>query len=130
MFPYLAALPAGSLDGIFCAQVVEHLPPERVPELVRLAAAALAPGGVLAIETPNPECLAIFAVHFFLDPTHVRPVPHPLLAFYFEEAGLGSIEVHKLFPAIDSTPELAALPPEFRERFFGGQDYAIVGRRL
>ena len=130
MFPYLAALPAGSLDGLFCAQVVEHLPPERVPELVRLAAAALAPGGVLAIETPNPECLAIFAVHFFLDPTHVRPVPHPLLAFYFEEAGLGSIEVHKLFPAIDSTPELAALPSEFRERFFGGQDYAIVGRRL
>ena len=46
----------------------------------------------LVIETPNPECLAIFATHFYLDPTHQRPIPHPLLSFYMEENGLGGIE--------------------------------------
>ena len=56
--------------------------------MIKLCAARLKPGGVLIIETPNPECLAIFATHFYIDPTHTRPVPPALLAFYFEEFGL------------------------------------------
>ena len=130
LFAWLDAQPEGSLGGIFCAQVVEHLPPERLPEFVRLAATRLERGGLLAVETPNPECLAIFATHFFLDPTHTRPVPHALMAFYLEEAGMGSIEVHRLSPALESMPALAGLPAEFREAFFGGLDYAILARRL
>lgn len=130
VFGYLADQPEGSLDGIFSAQVVEHLPPDRLPDMVRLAASRLRRDGVLAIETPNPECLAIFASHFYLDPTHTRPVPHALLAFYMEEYALGGIEVHRLSPAIESMPALAGLPQDFREAFFGGLDYAIIGRKL
>jgi len=130
LFAYLADLPEAALDGIFSAQVVEHLPPERLPDMIRLAASRLQRDGVLAIETPNPECLAIFASHFYLDPTHTRPVPHALLAFYMEEYGLGGIEVHRLSPAIESMPALASLAEDFREAFFGGLDYAIVGRKL
>jgi O-antigen chain-terminating methyltransferase len=130
LFAYLAAQPEARFDGIFCGQVVEHIEPDRLPELVSLASSRLARGGVLAIETPNPECLAIFATHFYLDPTHRRPVPHPLLAFYMEEHGMGKIEVHKLSAAVESMPALATLPPEFREAFFGGLDYAIVARKL
>ena len=102
----------------------------RLPELIRLCAAGLERGGILAVETPNPECLAIFATYFYLDPTHARPVPYPLMDFYMEEAGFGAIEVHKLSPAVESMPEIAGLPAEFRERFFGGLDYAIIGRKL
>jgi O-antigen chain-terminating methyltransferase len=130
LFAYLAALPEASLDGIFSSQVVEHLPPERLPEMIRLAASRLERGGVLAIETPNPECLAIFASHFYLDPTHTRPVPHGLMVFYMEECGLGGIQVHKLSPAIESMPALASLPADFREAFFGGLDYAIIAKKL
>ena len=130
LFTYLGHQPQGSVDGIFCAQVVEHLPPDRLPEMIRLAASCLDRGGVMVIETPNPECLAIFATHFYLDPTHRRPVPHPLLAFYMEEHGLGAIEVHKRSPAVESMPALASLPEDFRDQFFGGLDYAIIGRKL
>jgi O-antigen chain-terminating methyltransferase len=130
LFAWLANLEEGPLDGIFSAQVVEHLPPERLPEMIKLAASRLERDGVLAIETPNPECLAIFATHFYLDPTHTRPVPHALLAFYMEEYGLGAIEVHQLSPAIESMPALAGLPEDFCKAFFGGLDYAIVGRKL
>ncbi len=130
LFQYLTSLPNGSLDGIFCAQVVEHLPPARLPEMIRLCAAKLARNGLLTIETPNPECLAIFATHFFLDPTHTRPVPHPLLAFYLEEFGFGLIEVLRLAPAVESMPSLASLPEDFRDAFFGSLDYAILGTRL
>ena len=130
LFDYLRGLDEGELDGIFCAQVVEHLPPERLPEMVRLAASRLARNGVIAIETPNPECLAIFATYFYLDPTHTRPVPGKLLTFYLSESGIGNLEVRHLEPAADSMPSLTELPDAFRLAFFGGLDYAIIGRRI
>jgi 2-polyprenyl-3-methyl-5-hydroxy-6-metoxy-1,4-benzoquinol methylase len=130
LFVYLTNLADASLDGIFCSQVIEHLPAERLPEMIRLCAAKLTRSGVLAIETPNPECLAIFATHFYLDPTHTRPAPPLLTAFYMEEAGLGRIELHRLSPAIESIPELSGLPADFRDKFFGGMDYAAVGWKL
>jgi 2-polyprenyl-3-methyl-5-hydroxy-6-metoxy-1,4-benzoquinol methylase len=130
LFQYLKDLPNGSLGGIFCAQVIEHLAPESLPEMIRLASDKLSRDGLLALETPNPECLAIFASHFYLDPTHTRPVPHPLAAFYMEECGLGQIEVQRLSPAVESMPALAGLPEDFREAFFGGLDYAIFGIKL
>jgi O-antigen chain-terminating methyltransferase len=98
--------------------------------LIRLAASKLSRGGLLAVETPNPECLAALAAHFYLDPTHNRPVPAALLKYYFEEAGLGGIEIRTLSPAAESMPSLAGLPEDFREAFFGGMDYAILGRKL
>jgi 2-polyprenyl-3-methyl-5-hydroxy-6-metoxy-1,4-benzoquinol methylase len=130
LFEYLAQLPDRSLGGIYCSQVIEHLPPARLPELVQLAAAKVRTGGRVAFETPNPECLAIFATHFYLDPTHTRPVPAPLMAFYLEEAGFGRIEVVRLSPAIDSLPALNDLSEPLRTALFGSLDYAIFGTKL
>jgi 2-polyprenyl-3-methyl-5-hydroxy-6-metoxy-1,4-benzoquinol methylase len=130
LFTYLANLPDAALDGVFSSQVIEHLPPERLPEMLKLAAAKLQRGGVIAIETPNPECLAIFATHFYLDPTHTRPVPPALMVFYMEEFGFGRIEVKRLAPAVDSMPSLGSLPADFREAFFGGLDYGIIAEKL
>jgi SAM-dependent methyltransferase len=130
LFEYLDSLEGDSLHGVFCSQVVEHLPPERLPDFARLLGEKSRRGALVAIETPNPECLAIFATHFYLDPTHTRPVPASLLAFYLEEAGFGRIEVQQLSPAVESMPELQDLPSAFRDKFFGGLDYAIIGKRL
>ena len=57
-------------------------------------------------------------------------MPHPLLAFYLEEFGIGEVEVRKLTPAVESMPSLGSLPEDFREAFFGGLDYAIMGKKL
>jgi O-antigen chain-terminating methyltransferase len=130
LFAYLRALPDSSLGGVVCSQVVEHLPPQRLLELIQLAQAKLRTGGLLAIETPNPECLAIFATHFYLDPTHRHPLPPALMSFYLEEAGFGGIEVERLNPAIESMPSLAELPGAFQKEFFGALDYAVFARRL
>ena len=130
LFEYLRGLGEGELDGIFCAQVVEHLPPELLPEMIRLAASRLDRHGVIVIETPNPECLAIFATYFYLDPTHYRPVPDKLLTFYLSEFGVGDLQVRRLEQAVDTMPSLAELPNAFREAFFGGLDYAIIGKKV
>ncbi len=134
IFDFLSSQPDESFDGIFCAHVVEHLAPERLPDLAGLAAQKLVPGGRFAVETPNPGCLAIFAGDFYLDPTHQRPVPSQQLDFYLQEAGFVEIETHELNPAAEVFPELAAMDAMealrgFRRRFFGGLDYAIIGRK-
>jgi 2-polyprenyl-3-methyl-5-hydroxy-6-metoxy-1,4-benzoquinol methylase len=130
LFAYLSALPDASLGGVICCQVAEHLPQARLPEMIRLVHAKLRAGGLLAIETPNPECLAIFATHFYIDPTHRHPIPPALASFYLEEAGFGLIEIERLSPAIDSMPSLGGLPEAFRQDFFGSLDYAAFGIKL
>ena len=130
MYAFLESQPDCSFDGIFCSQVVEHLRPAELPRLIHLLARKMVRGAVLAIETPNPECLAIFASHFYLDPTHVRPVPPQLACFYLEESGFGQIEVVPLSPAIESMPSLSELPEGFRNQFFGSLDYAAIARKL
>jgi 2-polyprenyl-3-methyl-5-hydroxy-6-metoxy-1,4-benzoquinol methylase len=130
LFAYLSSLPDGSLGGVVCCQVVEHLPQMRLPEMIGLVHAKLRAGGLLAIETPNPECLAIFATHFYIDPTHRHPIPPALASFYLEEAGFGRVEIERLSPAIESMPSLAELPEGFRKEFFGSLDYAVFGMKL
>jgi 2-polyprenyl-3-methyl-5-hydroxy-6-metoxy-1,4-benzoquinol methylase len=130
LFTYLSALPGASLGGAICCQVAEHLPPARLPEMIGLVHAKLRAGGLLAIETPNPECLAIFATHFYIDPTHRHPIPPVLASFYMEEAGFGQIQIERLSPAIENMPSLGMLPDAFREEFFGSLDYAAFAIKL
>jgi len=130
LFAYLRGLRPGALGGAVCCQVVEHLPPALLPELIHLLHEKLRPGAVVAIETPNPECLAIFATHFYLDPTHRHPIPPALLQFYLEEAGFGAIDIERLSPAVEAMPSVAALPEKFRKEFFGALDYVAFATRL
>lgn len=130
LFAYLDAQADQSLGGIYCSQVVEHIDPHRLPDLITRMAKKMRPGALAVIETPNPECLAIFATHFYIDPTHTRPVPPALLGFYMEEAGFGRLEIERISPAVNEMPELAELPKAIREKFFGGLDYVIYGRKL
>jgi len=130
LFSYLEDQLDASLGGVYCAQVIEHLTPAQLVSLVALLGRKVRPGAWVAFETPNPACLAIFATHFYIDPTHVRPVPSVLLRYYAEAAGFGNIEVQELEPAIDSMPSLAELPAGFRETFFGALDYALFAQKL
>jgi 2-polyprenyl-3-methyl-5-hydroxy-6-metoxy-1,4-benzoquinol methylase len=130
LFTFLNNAADCEFDGIFCSQVVEHLDPLQLPRMISLCAEKLTRNGVIAIETPNPDCLAIFATFFYLDPTHTRPAPSQLLDFYLTEAGFGAIGIHLRSPAAEIFPELLQLPEAARSRFFGGLDYAIVGRKL
>jgi O-antigen chain-terminating methyltransferase len=101
-----------------------------VPELIQLIGHKLHPGGLLIVETPNPECLAIFATHFYIDPSHTRPMPAALLRFYLEECGFGNIYIDKLEPAVKSIAAIGHLPDSVQQSLFDGLDYAIVARKL
>ncbi|MDN4035471.1 bifunctional 2-polyprenyl-6-hydroxyphenol methylase/3-demethylubiquinol 3-O-methyltransferase UbiG [Massilia sp. YIM B02443] len=95
----LAALreqPEGSLALVSAFHLVEHLPFELVQDLIADALRALRPGGLLIMETPNPENLTVGATSFYRDPTHVRPLPPDLLGFAADHAGFARQRIVRL----------------------------------
>lgn len=78
---FLETLDDESQCVISALHLVEHLPFATVTKLVEESLRTLVPGGILILETPNPENLMVGAGNFYLDPTHIRPIPPPLLAF-------------------------------------------------
>ena len=84
---YLESRPPGSLGAVTAFQLVEHWTPAEIFRFLQAARRALAPGGVLVAETINSDSLSALRA-FYLDPTHVRPVPPDALRFLAEAAGL------------------------------------------
>ena len=98
---HLSELEPGSIDGVVGSHLVEHLPPAAVTALVALAGEKLADGGVLILETPNPESLVAGSINFHRDLTHVRPIHPDTLAFLAESAGFSKVEIRRLSPVPD-----------------------------
>lgn len=53
-------------------------------------------GGVLILETPNPENVEVGTSSFYLDPTHQRPIPPLLLSFLVEHLGFARAKIVRL----------------------------------
>ena len=92
----LRAQPDGSLALVSAFHLVEHIPFDLVRELVAESLRALRPGGLLIMETPNPENLVVGASDFYTDPSHERPIPPNLLAFATEHAGFARNKIVRL----------------------------------
>ena len=81
-----------AFDGIFCAHLIEHLPPAVAVQLVQRFHRALRAGGRLVLLTPDARDLEVLTERFWLDLTHARPYPLPLLARMLEVVGFTVIE--------------------------------------
>ncbi|HYK41892.1 MAG TPA: class I SAM-dependent methyltransferase [Thermoanaerobaculia bacterium] len=125
----LASIAPSSLGGVVAFQVVEHWPPESIFAFLREARRALAPGGVLVAETINIDSLSAWRA-FFLDPSHVRPVPPEALRFLAEAAGLVDTRIELLAPLPESErlQESTANDAKLNRLLFGPQDYALIAR--
>jgi SAM-dependent methyltransferase len=131
LFTWLGAREDGSLSGITAFQVVEHLAPASLFDLVELTVRKLAPGGRVLFETVNPE--SVYAMRWFwMDLTHVRPVPAPSLAQLLRVSGLKDVAVdfRSPVPESESLPAGLADDPRFAplaRLLFAPQDYAVTG---
>jgi hypothetical protein len=142
---HLRKFPEQKLGGIFLSQVIEHLGPENLRELVRTAFLRLAPGGVLLAETVNPQCLTTFSGAFYVDLSHHNPIHPEAARFLWESVGFRQVKILYVSP----------YPPEMRlkemvrrddesyedetarvlnenvgrlnDLLYGYQDYAVIG---
>jgi O-antigen chain-terminating methyltransferase len=142
---YLESLSDGSLGGIFCAQVVEHLPPPALVRFLELAHAKLRDGGLLIAETINPVS-PLALRNYFADLTHAQPLVPETLALLARHAGfddvetrfaneppeperLGAIELPDDAAFDGARAALAHNVERLNGLLFGPLDYAILARR-
>jgi SAM-dependent methyltransferase len=147
LFEHLAGLADGSLGGVFCSQVVEHLPPDLIPVLMREVQRVLVPRRAAVFETPNPATFATHVHSFWRDPTHVRPVPEPVLSFAARTAGLvvedvlftsrvvyeerlASVRTDSRDDDLRSIAEqINVIVERLNDLLYGYQDYALIVRK-
>jgi SAM-dependent methyltransferase len=123
----LKQLQDGSASVVSAFHLVEHLPFDRVKDLVAECHRVLKPGGLLIMETPNPENFMVATHNFYLDPTHLRPIPPDLLAFVPEYLGYEPVKILRLqeTAGVKTHPNLSML-----DVLTGASpDYAVVAQK-
>ena len=144
---YLRGVPDGSLGGLFAAQVVEHLEPRYLTQLLDAAFDKLRPGAPIVLETINPACWFAFFESYIRDLTHVRPVHPDTLKYLLIASGFQHVDIRYRAPypeseklqAIgirDSQPGIGDLVEtlnanveKINRLLFTYLDYAAIGRR-
>jgi 2-polyprenyl-3-methyl-5-hydroxy-6-metoxy-1,4-benzoquinol methylase len=140
---YLRAQPAGSLGGLLAAQVVEHVDPGYLTNLLDAAWAALRPGSLAVIETINPACWFAFFESYIRDITHVRPLHPETLKYLLVASGFEHVEIrfrspypeHEKLQRVagtsmgDAADVLNANAEKINGLLFTHLDYAAVARR-
>jgi len=134
---YLRGLADDSLAAITSMHLVEHLPHNVLIRLLDEAIRVLRPGGVLILETPNPENLTVGSCWFYLDPTHRNPIPPALLQWVVQQRGFAQpvverLSEHRGVPDIQRVSEDvpgAAQINQMIEWFTAAPDYAVIARK-
>jgi SAM-dependent methyltransferase len=127
-----------SLGSVLAMHVAEHLPVDALFALFRESARVLRQGGLLMIETPNAESIAMSASDFWRDPTHLAPRHPAALTVLAREHGFAIEEaraVHEMaegakVPMLENDPpELQRVIHAINDRLFAPQDLRLVLRK-
>jgi 2-polyprenyl-3-methyl-5-hydroxy-6-metoxy-1,4-benzoquinol methylase len=127
---YLTRSADDSVGAVTAFHIVEHLEMNALFALIRESYRVIRRGGVVILETPNPENIVVGSCSFYNDPTHRRPIPPQTLSFYLRNSGFTNVTVAGLAPLnLIQGPVGDAMRP-IAERFNMGQDYAAIGYKL
>jgi SAM-dependent methyltransferase len=133
-----ASLANDSLGAVLAMHVVEHLPVDALFALFRESARVLRSGGLLMIETPNAESMAMSAGDFWRDPTHIAPRHPAALTVLAREHGFAIDEIRAVHELPEGTriavhaedsPELQRVIHALNDRVFAPQDLRLILRK-
>lgn len=110
----------GKLSGISAFHLVEHISFEQIFDLLYAAYQKLEEGGLVIVETPNPENLQVGSWSFYIDHTHITKLPSGFLQSIFDYIGYSHIQI------IYSSPLKINLKSEIQKMIYGPMDYAVV----
>jgi O-antigen chain-terminating methyltransferase len=134
----LRETPPASLGGIFAAQVIEHLPPDQLREMLVSCYRALREDGRLVVETVNPRSLVALVESFYRDLSHQKPLHPETVDFLLRACGFREVTIHYTSPVHERSKLLSITPNDASARttnenfrkinavLFGDQDYAAI----
>ncbi len=127
---HLGKLPDNSVGVVTAFHLIEHLPFQTLIRLLGEVQRVLKSGGLIILETPNPENLVVAACNFYSDPTHHKPIYPHTLTFILDLKGFANLRLEYLHPVEDSPfnaddPALQAL----HTWFYGARDFAVIGKK-
>lgn len=124
---YLQSLATESVSIVSGFHIAEHLPFDLLLAFIKEAHRTLLPGGFLILETPNAENIIVGTASFYIDPTHIRPIPHELLSFVIEYYGFNRTKTLRL----QESQELLLSKTTNLISLFSGvsPDYAILAQK-
>lgn len=133
-----ASIEDGSLGSVLAMHVVEHLPTDALFALFRESARVMRTGGLLMIETPNAESMAMSAGDFWRDPTHIAPRHPAALTVLAREHGFAIDDIRAIHELPEGTriaihdgdpPELQRVIHAVNDRLFAPQDLRLIVRK-
>lgn len=124
---FLKSLDDDSVSLISSFHLIEHIGFENVKILVQEALRVLKPDGLLILETPNCENIIVGTHHFYLDPTHVSPIPSELLSFLTRYSGFKRNKIIRLQgdPSVTTNDSLQLI--DIFERV--SKDYGLIAQK-
>ncbi len=124
---YLREQKSDSLDIITGYHIVEHIPFTILIRLLDECFRTLKAGGMILFETPNPENLIVGACNFYVDPTHLHPLPPETLRFLARQRGFLNTEILKLHKIKEPDYTNQKFVDEVLYRMNMEQDFSIIG---
>jgi 2-polyprenyl-3-methyl-5-hydroxy-6-metoxy-1,4-benzoquinol methylase len=144
-YSHLDSLEDNSLDGIFMAHVIEHLPKEETVHLIKLFSEKLKENSYIVIALPNILNISVSSNTFYLDPTHINHLHPEVLKFLLRENGFKDIQerFYQPFPVESKLIEIECPMGEKVKYFedinsnfdilnqvlFGYRDYAVIAKK-
>ncbi len=93
---YLKSLSDNSVSIVTAFHLAEHISFDTLQGLIIESLRVLKPAGLMILETPNPENVAVGSSTFYLDPTHLKPLPLAFLSYLPEYYGFARVNVFRL----------------------------------
>lgn len=124
---YLSEAKTSSHAAITGFHIVEHIPFEILMSIFSECYRVVKKDGFVLFETPNPQNILVGACNFYMDPSHIRPLPPDLLVFALEYCGFKSLKVLPLHPVKSTFDHADETSDYIGKMFYGPRDYAVIG---
>lgn len=125
---YLLKQKSSSHAVISGFHLVEHIPFPALLKIFEECYRVIHPDGFIIFETPNPKNLVVGTSSFYLDPSHIKPIPPELLAFALEAQGFET-QILNLHPAKDDIKHDDPVVQDIMQLVYGSLDYAVLASK-
>jgi len=125
---YLSNLEPNSCSIISGFHIVEHIPFDDLLKVFDECYRTINRDGFILFETPNPNNLTIGAANFYVDPSHIKPIPPDLLSYALESRGFNT-KILPLHPVMKDIDHPDPIVRDMMGMVYGPQDYSVFASK-